>query len=123
MYVLRNEGATVELLPTQSIHSGDSLLLGNGTLSVVHSIKFIDAFGLYNPQTMHGNIVVNGVQASTYTTALHPSAAHALLTPLRTADVGCILYDKPTCFMGASVMEKVLKIVGHHVARQHMEIL
>lgn len=39
--------------------------------------------GLYNPQTLHGDIVVDGVRASTYTTAVEPAIASALLSPLR----------------------------------------
>lgn len=39
--------------------------------------------GLYNPQTLDGEIVVDGILASTYTTAVAPAAAHAWLAPLR----------------------------------------
>lgn len=39
--------------------------------------------GLYNPQTVAGDIVVNGILASCYTDAVHPIAAHSLLSPLR----------------------------------------
>jgi len=40
--------------------------------------------GLYNPHTLHGDIVVNGVVASTLTDAVHPTLAHILLWPART---------------------------------------
>lgn len=49
--------------------------------------------GLYNPQTLDGRIVVNGIIASTYTTAVIPEAAHALLTPLRCLFNVCRLRD------------------------------
>ncbi|CAN8073870.1 unnamed protein product [Agarophyton chilense] len=39
--------------------------------------------GLYNPQTVHGDIVVNGVRVSTYTTAVQPVTAQALMAPVR----------------------------------------
>ncbi|PXF45858.1 hypothetical protein BWQ96_04395 [Gracilariopsis chorda] len=39
--------------------------------------------GLYNLQTKHGDIVMNGVIASTYTKLLVLSVAHAAVTPLR----------------------------------------
>lgn len=39
--------------------------------------------GLYNPQTVQGDIVVNGIKASTYTSAVDPRVAHGLLAPLR----------------------------------------
>ena len=41
------------------------------------------ADGLYNPHTMTGDIVVDGVLTSTYTDAVAPSLAHALLWPVR----------------------------------------
>lgn len=41
--------------------------------------------GLYNPQTVSGDIVVADVQVSTYTSALDPMAAVALMAPLRMA--------------------------------------
>ena len=39
--------------------------------------------GLYNPHTMDGDIVVNGIKTSTYTAAIEPSLAHSLLWPVR----------------------------------------
>ena len=39
--------------------------------------------GLYNPHTMDGDIVVDGTVTSTYTAAVAPSLAHAVLWPVR----------------------------------------
>jgi hypothetical protein len=39
--------------------------------------------GLFNPNTLHGDVVVNGVLTSTYTDSLAPSLWHAALWPLR----------------------------------------
>lgn len=39
--------------------------------------------GLYNPQTEHGDVVVDGVVVSCYTRFVEMRAAHALLAPLR----------------------------------------
>ena len=39
--------------------------------------------GLYNPHTLHGDIVVDGVLTSTYTAAFSPTLAHVALAPLR----------------------------------------
>lgn len=39
--------------------------------------------GLYNPQTASGDVVVEGVRVSTYTEAVEPGVAHALLVPVR----------------------------------------
>jgi len=49
----------------------------------VTSVTRVNAEGLYNPQTLHGDIVVDGVRASTFTTAVEPTVASALLAPLR----------------------------------------
>ena len=37
----------------------------------------------YNPHTLNGDIVVNGIKTSTYTAAVEPSLAHSLLWPVR----------------------------------------
>jgi len=41
--------------------------------------------GLFNPQTAHGDIVVDGIRASTYTQTIPNKAAHAMLAPVRAA--------------------------------------
>lgn len=41
------------------------------------------ATGLYNPQTVEGNVVVEGLQVSTFTEAVEPVVACALLLPFR----------------------------------------
>lgn len=62
----------------------DGLLLADGTVSLVTHVRPVLAVGLHAPHTLHGEIVVNGVVASTYTTAVHPSLAHyVLLRPVR----------------------------------------
>jgi desert hedgehog len=71
------------LVDSASAKVGDKIYLGSGAVSVVSSVSRTVEAGLYNPQTLHGDIVVNGIIASTYTTALAPGTAHALLLPLR----------------------------------------
>lgn len=39
--------------------------------------------GLYSPHTLHGDMLVDGLLVSSYTTAVHPRLAHTLLAPLR----------------------------------------
>lgn len=39
--------------------------------------------GLYNPHTLHGDIIVDGIRVSTYTDQVEPCVAHTLLSPLR----------------------------------------
>ena len=63
---------------------GDTVALGDGTISLVTEVNAVSGSGLFNPQTLHGDIVVDGVLASTYTTAVERKMAHAMLAPLRT---------------------------------------
>lgn len=72
-----------ELSPARSVRQGHEIILGSGIPAIVRSATLHTEKGLYNPQTLQGDIVVNGVLASTYTTAIEPFAAHASLAPLR----------------------------------------
>lgn len=67
----------------KDVRRGDRLHLGDGSSAVVERIEKVFGKGLYNPQTVHGDIVVDGIRASTYTVAVEPECAHALLSPLR----------------------------------------
>ncbi len=73
------------LIKASDIRVGDVMYAGEHVLRerTVKSISEVEVQGLYNPQTLHGDILVDGVQASTYTTAVPPQAAHVLLAPLR----------------------------------------
>mmetsp|Transcript_11070 Transcript_11070/g.20016 ORF Transcript_11070/g.20016 Transcript_11070/m.20016 type:complete len:386 (-) Transcript_11070:1117-2274(-) len=63
---------------------GDRILLESGDQdSVVSVLKSAYYKGLYNPHTISGTIVVNGVVASCYTQTFPPKIAHALMAPLR----------------------------------------
>lgn len=75
-------------MPIEQVRVGQSLrtITGNG---VVVKIDRQWMKGLYNPQTMHGDIVVNGVVASTYTKSVVPSIAHAALAPFRGMSAVC----------------------------------
>jgi desert hedgehog len=71
------------LVPAASVKTGDHMTLESGATSAVVSVSQSVERGIYNPQTLHGDIVVNGVVASTYTTAVSPVIGHAWLAPLR----------------------------------------
>lgn len=82
-----------KLTAAQAVRVGDKLdSLVNGTRveSSVRSIRVVKMRGLFNPQTVSGDIAVfwseNAILASVYTTAVHPRFAHALLAPLRWLD-------------------------------------
>lgn len=61
---------------------GDHVELGDGSLDKISLVAKVARRGPYNPQTLSGHIVVNGVKASTYTTAIQQIAAHSFLRPL-----------------------------------------
>jgi hypothetical protein len=71
------------LTSAASVKIGDELELSTGARSTVVSVSETVQTGLFNPQTLHGDIAVNGIVASTYTTAVSPVLGHAWLTPLR----------------------------------------
>jgi hypothetical protein len=71
------------LTPAASVKIGDEFELSTGGRTIVVSVSEAAQTGLFNPQTLHGDIFVNGILASTYTTAISPVIGHAWLTPLR----------------------------------------
>lgn len=71
------------LRPAGSVRVGDTVQLADGSVSRVNGVSIVMDSGLYNPQTAHGDILVNGVRASTFTTAVQPGFAQAALSPLR----------------------------------------
>lgn len=71
------------LAAAASVRKGDTLALADNSLTEVSGVRTITSSGLFNPQTVHGDIVVNGIRASTYTMTVNPKTAHALLAPVR----------------------------------------
>lgn len=66
-----------------AVRVGDAFESASGAPLIVKSIGSTKMDSLYKPQTLHGDIVVNGVRASTFTSAVNPGVAHALLAPFR----------------------------------------
>lgn len=64
------------------VRAGDKILTLCGWQRVA-SVERVKGLGLFNPQTMDGNIVVDGVVVSTFTQSLDALTAHGLLSPLR----------------------------------------
>lgn len=88
-HLLKSNGI---LIPAHALRVGDGIaVMINGRL-VVESVLAADTEitrGLYNPQTASGELLVSiqdaaPVLISAYTTAVQPSGAHAMLSPLRT---------------------------------------
>jgi len=75
--------ADKKLMKADDVREGMNMRTGSGLDTVVMNVMRVTAKGLYNPQTAHGDIVVDGLVTSTYTTSVPPSTAHALLAPIR----------------------------------------
>lgn len=76
--------AAGRLVAARRVRVGDLLTLSSGATSHVTHVSQVKRAGKYAPHTLHGDIVVDGVLVSTYTTAVHPTIAHyVLLAPLR----------------------------------------
>lgn len=82
---LRLNRGTWEARIASDVRVGDGLVdAKHGNTEVVMKTDRIMAKGLYNPQTFHGDIVVNGFVVSTFTTSVSsPGTGHALLAPWR----------------------------------------
>jgi Hint module len=70
-----------DLAPASSIKVGDMMTTADGEATRVVQVSRVLGSGLFNPQTVHGDIVVDGIMSSTYTTAVAPSIAHKVLAP------------------------------------------
>lgn len=72
-------------VPIEDVVVGAFVFYGDSLVRVVSVRRNVFERGLYNPHTLTGDIVVDGFLASTYTTAVEPTLAHALLAPFRGA--------------------------------------
>lgn len=94
------------LVAAGAVRVGEVLQLADGNYSPVVAIENVSSVGLYNPQTVDGNIAVDDVMASAYTTAVHPRVAHsALLAPLR------FIYR--SLRMHISVLDTLTRFISH----------
>ncbi|GAB0491709.1 hypothetical protein MMPV_002964 [Pyropia vietnamensis] len=80
--------ASGALVPAGSVAIGDALEVvdaatGEAVSSPVVATRMVGRTGLVNPHTLHGDIIVDGVRASTWTTTVDPAVASALLAPAR----------------------------------------
>jgi len=73
------------LVPAGDITPGMHLVTADGTADRVVAVAGVVRAGKYAPHTLHGDLVVAGFRVSSYTTAMHPVVAHALLAPARAA--------------------------------------
>ena len=71
------------IVPAHLVRAGDFLMGNLGERILVMSKRDITKQGLFNPHTVSGDIIVNGIKTTTYTEAVQFSAAHSLLAPIR----------------------------------------
>lgn len=76
-------GPAQHLKAASDVEIGESLTMRNGSLDSVTAKWTSWKYGLFNPQTVDGWIVVNGLVISTFTQAVQPAAATALLAPVK----------------------------------------
>lgn len=67
----------------EEIRNGDTLATPKESGKEVVSIENVWDIGLFNPHTLTGDLVVEGIRTTCYTTAIQPRLAHGLLAPLR----------------------------------------
>lgn len=71
------------LRTAEKVVVGDMVTTATGESVPVIEVTKSVGHGMYAPTTMSGSLVVDGVLASAYTNAVHPSVAHWLLAPMR----------------------------------------
>jgi len=72
-----------ELITADMVKPGDFVETLTNSRDVVLQVTRESGVGLYNPHTLSGDLMVNDYHVSTYTKAVSPTLAHALLSPLR----------------------------------------
>ncbi|OSX73319.1 hypothetical protein BU14_0357s0012 [Porphyra umbilicalis] len=77
--------ATGDLVPAGAVAVGDTLAAADGSPARVTSVTTALGVGLYNPHPAAGELIVDGLRVSAYTTAVPPALAHAALAPVRAA--------------------------------------
>lgn len=98
--------ANGRLTAAAAVAVGDTLSTDAGTATRVVRITRGTGTGLYNPHTLHGDMLVDGLRASTYTTAVQPVVAAALLAPLRAVyavagvSAGALTHGAPSAVVG-----------------------
>lgn len=78
-----NFSSVAELVTANQIRKGDALIGADGQPRLVERVSSTLARGLYNPHSLHGDLIVSGVRVSSYTSAVPPSVANSALAPVR----------------------------------------
>lgn len=98
-----------KLAPARTVKVGDKVKDSDGKDVEVVAVSEEWAEGLYNPHTMHGDIVVDGILTSTYTETIHPTLAHGLLFPLRQMYKAGLTFNQDFTELLKSTLPKEIK--------------
>lgn len=66
-----------------TVRAGEAVESATGARLAVISVCSDSTEGLYNPLFVYGAVIINGILASVFTSAIPPSAAHIRFAPLR----------------------------------------
>jgi len=81
----RCDDGNTRYISADQVKVGDLMELSSGDIVAVVKTSRVVKQGVFNPHTLHGDIVVNGVVASSYTRLVSARTAHMLLSPIRLA--------------------------------------
>jgi len=81
--VIVRHGKTFDI-PSQHVKVGDGMIVGPGRVETVMTVSTVSSKGMYNPYTMSGRIVVDGVLASCHSSSLFDRVFNLFGIPLST---------------------------------------
>jgi hypothetical protein len=110
--------ANGKLVTARTVKAGDVLTTSAGD-KAVKSVRIESAKGLFNPQTEHGDIVVNGVKTSTFTDAVSPKLASAVMWGLSALDKLGVSVDSSRWNKGAGDIASAVASIGLSGAQQY----
>mmetsp|Transcript_7448 Transcript_7448/g.13233 ORF Transcript_7448/g.13233 Transcript_7448/m.13233 type:complete len:155 (-) Transcript_7448:199-663(-) len=80
-YLYVNEAQ--QMVVAGQVRIGDKVQIEGGHWATVLKVQFVHERGLYHPHTLHGDILVDGVHVSTFSSILPPWFQHGLLSVFR----------------------------------------
>lgn len=88
--------ANGRMVAAAEVRPGDIVVCHGKPASVQAVTTGVTDIGLFNVHTISGDVVVNGIVASTYTKAIDPKTAAAMLSPVRAAFkvIGRVVYGR-----------------------------
>eukprot|EP00042_Codosiga_hollandica_P021702 m.77018 g.77018 ORF g.77018 m.77018 type:complete len:247 (+) comp50476_c0_seq1:93-833(+) len=98
------------LAAAKTLKVGDQVLDGDGFSMTVLAVSSQQSTGLFNPHTLHGDIVVDGILTSTYTASIAPTLAHSMLWPVRMLYTLGIDTEKDSFAQGSDVVTSLLPV-------------